>query len=112
MPFLNKKIGLGNQYSNITHVKKSQMSQALSIKDTELVNEIKISSFLIFISYCIKIPIHTCFLKWITSLEMLLIVALMTFIGYIYLPFHAPKKFSKMESHNEAGILDFPLQNA
>lgn len=35
-------------------------------------------------------------------------VALTTFIGYIYLPFHAPKKLSKTESHIEVGILDFP----
>lgn len=35
-------------------------------------------------------------------------VALRTFIGYIYFPFPARKKLSKTESHTEPGILDFP----
>lgn len=64
MPFFSKKDRAWQSVQlHNSREEKSQMSPALSIKDTEVVNEIKASSFLLFISSRIGISVSHLFSK-------------------------------------------------
>lgn len=82
-----------------------------STEDIELVKDMKCPLSTYLFHPVARFPFPTSFPKQITLLEMSLICCCFDYlIGYLDLSSHTPKKRSKMESHIEAGNLDFPLE--